>query len=375
MHHFIFPIKDTYISSGSNHIDGESYKDKNYGQDEILELKKEFWNQEFDYQTRVLLQFPLTALSQSLVNGEITNPRYYLRLYEAEGNSDLSTTYTLTAHPLSSSWDEGTGRDFHQPKTTNGVSWENRNYFPGSSAVTWKSSWEGADGGYYRTGSGYESSQSFSNEAPDVNMDVTTVVENWIGAPRILNKMTNNGFLLRFSGSQETDSSTSGILKFFSSNTNTIYAPRLEVRWDDHLPATGSNTGSLSELDLTGTQTNYVYAKNLRASYRDNEKVKFRFGCRPQYVQKSFATSVQTMSGSFIGEGSGSYSIIDLGTNETVVPFSNYTSMSCDTTSPYFIQWMDGFYPDRYYKILIKLKHNDGQEVIYDNNFEFKVVR
>jgi len=36
---------------------------------------------------------------------------------------------------------------------------------------------------------------------------------------------------------------------------------------------------------------------------------------------------------------------------------------------------MDGFYPDRHYKILIKLKHNDGQEVIYDNNYEFKVVR
>ena len=116
-------------------------------------------------------------------------------------------------------------------------------------------------------------------------------------------------------------------------------------------------------------------AKNLRDKYRENEKVKFRFGCRLQYLQKTFSTSVQTTTGSFIPNGSGSYSIIDMGTNEAVVPFSPHTSMSCDATSNYFIQWLNGFYPDRYYKILIKLKNDDGQEIIHDNNFEFKVVR
>ena len=44
MHYFIYANKDTWISSGSNHIDGTSYKDANFGQDEILEAKKEFWN-------------------------------------------------------------------------------------------------------------------------------------------------------------------------------------------------------------------------------------------------------------------------------------------------------------------------------------------
>ena len=49
--------------------------------------------------------------------------------------------------------------------------------------------------------------------------------------------------------------------------------------------------------------------------------------------------------------------------------------MSCDATSPYFIQWMNGFAPDRVYKILLKLKTNDGQEQIFDDNFEFIVRR
>ena len=42
MHHFILATSDSWISSGSSHVDGESYRDKNYGQDEILEFKKEF---------------------------------------------------------------------------------------------------------------------------------------------------------------------------------------------------------------------------------------------------------------------------------------------------------------------------------------------
>ena len=44
MHHFIFPTKDSWISSGSSHIDGTSYKNQNSGKDDILELKKEYWN-------------------------------------------------------------------------------------------------------------------------------------------------------------------------------------------------------------------------------------------------------------------------------------------------------------------------------------------
>ena len=82
-----------------------------------------------------------------------------------------------------------------------------------------------------------------------------------------------------------------------------------------------------------------------------------------------------SLTGSFIAEGSGSYSIIDTATGETVVPFSAYTSMSIDTTSNYFIQYMNGFHPDRVYRILYKLKYNDGQEIIYDEDFDFKIKR
>ena len=49
MHHFIYSTKDSWISSGSNHTTGVTETDQNYGQDSIIELKKNFWNLSFDY--------------------------------------------------------------------------------------------------------------------------------------------------------------------------------------------------------------------------------------------------------------------------------------------------------------------------------------
>ena len=57
MHKYFFTTKDAFINSGSNEITGDDFKDKNTGQDEILELKKVFFDRTFSHPTRVLLQF------------------------------------------------------------------------------------------------------------------------------------------------------------------------------------------------------------------------------------------------------------------------------------------------------------------------------
>ena len=374
MHHFIFSTKDAWISSGSSHIDGTSFKDQNFGQDPILEVKKEFWNKSFDYQTRALIDFAGTEfnnMSSSVANGTITKPKFYLKMYEANGNTDLTTTYTLAAQALSQSWDEGVGKFGDNPKTTNGVSWDYRDYFPGATATSWSNASNAQTyGGAVYSPPVSQSEQSFSNESPDVEMDISDMVNGWISG-----SLSNHGLLLSFSGSQETDDQTFGQLKFFSTQTHTIFQPRIEVRWDDHLPCTGSNTGSMTELTMSGQADNYLYAKHMKESYKETEKVKFRIGARKRYIQKSFSTSLQTISGSYIPEGSGSYSIIDVATGESIVPFSDYTKLSCDAESNYFIQWLNGFAPDRVYKILYKIKYDDGQEQIHDDDYEFIVRR
>ena len=377
MHHFIFPTQDTWVSSGSSTTTGESFKDQNFGKDQILEVKKEFFNSSFNYQTRALVNFTgteFTAMSQSIVDGKITSPQFFLKMFEAEGNSEIATDYTLAFQPISQSWTEGNGKFGDNPKNTNGCSWENRSNPIGGTEVTWSN----ADGtnnygvSILNQGTTHSSHsvQTFSNQSPDVDVDITKMVNMWLQGQE-----DNQGMLIRFSGSQETDSTTFGHLKFFSTDTHTIFQPRLEVRWDDHLPCTGSNTGSLTELTMSGLADNYLYMRGLRESYKEGERVKFRVGARKRYIQKTFSTSVQTVTGSFIPESSGSYAIKDIATDEYIVPFSGYTSMSCDLESSYFTQWLDGFYPDRVYKIQLKLKYDDGQEQIFDDDFEFVIRR
>jgi|2_EtaG_2_1085320.scaffolds.fasta_scaffold18324_2 hypothetical protein len=399
MHHFIYPTKTTWISSGSRKTDGKALTEQNFGKDEILELKKEFYNLSFDYPTRVMLQFDLTSVSESINSGEIPSPslsgsvgepytgsKFYLKLYEAEGNQEQSSDYNITGNAISESWDEGRGKFGANPQVKDGVSWNFRKFPVGGSGISWATS-----GSSFISQSGFDVSQSFSSSKPDIEMDITRIARAWLSgsipisgssgstafdmSSPVSGGIANNGILLSFSGSQETDTETFGQLKFFSRNTNTIYSPKLEVRWDDHVIATGSATGSLLQITSSGLADNYIYQIRNKGSYKEDEKIKFRFGVRKRYIQKSFNTSVQEVSGSFIPEGNGSYSIVDIGTGETIVPFSSYTTMSCDATSNYFNQWLTGFETDRYYKILIKVKYDDKQEHIFDNDFEFKVKR
>ena len=373
MHHFIFPSQDTWISSGSSTIDGESFKDQNFGRDQILEVKKEFYNSSFNYPTRALVNFSgteFTELSKSVSDGTIaSDAKYYLRLFEAEGNAELNdTSYRLAIQPISQSWKEGSGKFSDNPKNTDGCSWENRTNPIGGTATAW------ADAGVtVLTVSA--SAQNFENESPDINVEVTNMVNMWLES-----REENYGMLIRFNSTQETDSTHFGHLKFFSRNTHTIYSPKLEIRWDDHLPCTGSNTGSLTELTSSGLADNFLYMKGLREEYKVGERVKFRIGARKRYIQKTFTNSVQNVTGSFIPESSGSYAIKDVATDEFIVPFedfqgTSYTKLSCDSDSNYFIQYLDGFYPDRVYKILLKLKYDDGQEQVFDDDFEFVVKR
>ena len=372
MHHFIFPSKDSWISSGSSTITGETFTDTNFGRDQILEIKKFFYNSSFHHQTRALIQFSgteFTELSKSVADETIRNPKYYLRLYEAEGNAELTEEYKLAFQPISQSWVEGTGKFGDNPKNTNGVSFENRSNPIGGTEISWSNA-DGTNNSDISILNVSSSVQSFSDESPDVNVEVTDMINMWLQS-----QAENYGMLIRFSGSQETDEETFGHLKFFSRNTHTIYSPKLEILWDDHKPCTGSNTGSLNELTMSGLADNFLYMRGLKESYHENDRVKFRVGARKRYIQKSFSTSVQTITGSFIPESSGSYAIQDVATGEYVVPFSGYTSMSCDVEGPYFTQWLDGFYPDRAYKILLKIKYDDGQQQIFDDGFEFTIRR
>tara|TARA_R100001129_G_scaffold152360_1_gene114796 strand:- start:164 stop:850 length:687 start_codon:yes stop_codon:yes gene_type:complete len=218
-------------------------------------------------------------------------------------------------------------------------------------------------GGTWITGSGYEASQSFSNEAPDIRMNVTDIVEKWRA-----NSITNNGFMVKRPYTDEISGENLGSLKFFGRETHTIYVPRLEVCWDDK-----TSTGTKS---VISSDTYVPYIKNIKSEYRTTEIAKFRVGVRPEFPTRSYSTASFYLTGERLPVSS-SYSILDSVTNETVIPFTNVfsdskTKISDDSNGSFFKLRMDSFMPERYYKIMLKCERADDVQTFDD--FYFKVV-
>ena len=121
MFYSIFPEKDATLYEISS--------SQNTGLDEILELKNTqatAAGATVPYNSRILLKFDVTAVSQSIVDGDInSNAKFYLRLYTTKAE-ELPLSYSLETFPVSQSWEMGTGRYYNFPKTTEGTSWKYR---------------------------------------------------------------------------------------------------------------------------------------------------------------------------------------------------------------------------------------------------------
>ena len=173
----------------------------------------------------------------------------------------------------------------------------------------------------------------------------------------------------------ESSSTRLGNLKFFSTDTHTIYPPKLEVEWDD----SNWNTGSLSALSSTDLERLKVYFKNLRTEYKEGSIVKFRLVGRELYPTTAFSTTPSELSVKYLPSGSIFYSVRDAETEEVIVPFGTGSKISCDTTGNFFNLWLDGFQAERNYRFLVKVVSGSGttdeQINFYDDNYEFRVVR
>jgi len=388
MHYFIYPESDTTLYSASGSM--------NTGLDEILEIRKDVDDSGVKTKvSRILMKFDLAYISSSIVRGLITNPKYYLNLYDANP-TDLSISQSLWAYPVSQSWDVGEGFRFDNPGTTEGASW---NYRTSADTADWwleaSASLSGsvAQGGTFHTN--VYGSQSFSYGSQDMRMDVTPIINKWLDGT-----YANEGFIIKRSGSlgngaaeadafisgsgEEGNKKKYGNFSFFSRQTNTIYPPKLEVEWFD----TKWSTGSLSALDSDELDDLVFYMKNMRDSYKEKSKIKFRVSGRGRYPTKSYSNTSSTYltskylpSGSVenIGGDGVYYSIIDDDTADVIVPFGTGSLVSCDSKGNYFNVWLDAFQAERFYKFEFKVVSGSGtsEETIqyFDDNFTFKVVR
>ena len=385
MHYFIFPDIDTTLYQASS--------SKNTGLDEILEVQKNMKSDGTNIKvSRILIKFDLSYISQSIVRGQIVNPKFYLNMYDANP-TDLSYSQSLWAWPVSQSWVEGEGFDMDNPTTTQGASWayktgiEEEDFWnPASSSFTNEQGGTWHDEVY--------ASQSFFWSTGDMRMDVTPIVNKWLDKT-----YTNEGFIVRRSGSikvtdngvtvrsgsgEEGNTDHLGNFKFFSRQTNTIYPPKLEVEWFD----TKWSTGSLESLSSTDIEDLQFYMKSLRPEYKEKSRVRFRVVGRERYPAKSYSnTSSEYLTVKYLPSGSIDriggdgvyYSVVDDQTGDVIIPFGTGSLVSCDSTGNYFNLWLDGLQAERYYKFEFKVvsgSNTDEETVQYfDDDFSFKVVR
>ena len=70
------------------------------------------------------------------------------------------------------------------------------------------------------------------------------------------------------------------------------------------------------------------------------------------------------------------YSILDSVTDETIIPFdTSATKIAGDISGSFFKLRMDSFMPERYYKIMLKINRDGGDEIQTFDDFYFKVAK
>jgi hypothetical protein len=245
-----------------------------------------------------------------------------------------------------------------------GSRWFNNGSFPtGTTGSYVSSSSATAGGGLWYTSSLYAASQSFTQiTSKDIELKVTNAV-----SASYINIISNYGFILKHSSSIEFTSQSKFETKYFSGNTHTIYPPCLEIRWND-----ARYTGSIA---IVSSSLFVATLGNNKNEYQQDSVQRFRVNVRDQYPTRRFQTTSLYLDNKALPTSSY-WSIKDLDTEEIVVDYdTNYTKISYDASGSYFDVYMNGLEPERYYKLLFKTVLADGETVISDNNYYFKVIR
>lgn len=371
----IFPEKDNTLYS--------MYPSMNTGVDPISQVSN--LNLAVSSQpsvARTLIQFDTDEI-ENIIDNKVTGTfDVYLKSYiaTAQGINEDGDIYIF---PVSESWNNGTGTYLDQPITSDGSCWDSpilgggTRWGTGDNIITTSSyntlyAVQGG-GNWYISSSAisslpqikYPYSQSFGMRSEkDLSIKVTETVHDWYSG-----SIVNSGFILKWEDVIEFSPNTQiqPTLQYYSIDTNTIYPPQLEFRWDDYLYNTSSTINTLSGSNL------YVNLDENPGVFYSESINRFRLNIREEYPRRVFQTSSIYTTQHYLPTSSY-YAIKDLDTNEFVIDFdTTYTKISADESSNYFDVYMNGLEPERYYKILIQVDNGSSTQV-YDNNYYFKVI-
>lgn len=333
---------------------------QNTGLDNILEVSKVYYGTVKDI-SRSLLKFDTTHLSASISSGAVTMSAATLILRETQ-SEELPLDYTITAYPVSQSWEMGNGQRY-DAISTQGTTWY---YREGDSKQPWLSgsfttqstgSANGYGGVWYTTPN---TSQIFSYQSADIQMDMLPLMNAWVTG-----SMPNDGFILKHSSTAEENTVDYGILKFFSKETHTIYQPKIQIAWDDQR----YNTGSLTVLSTTDIK---IGVTNLKSEYHVGTTPVLKVFGRELYPLKTYGTTFEYDTVSALPIETY-YQVRDYINDEIIVPFSDYSKVSCGVSGSYFKLNLSNWEVGLTYKIEF-MTVIDDDTIYVDNNLTFKLI-
>ena len=228
-----------------------------YGQSTSTSLEK----------TRILTQWNITDIQTDRTAETIPasgSVDFYLHLYNTPHAFTLPREFTLVVHAVSRSWDEGRGLDMEEYSDEGYANW-----IVASSGNSGLTNWT-TEGGDYHTGAYVAGStlpfysQEFPLGTEDLEINITSLVEEWLGAGAAP-ALQNYGVGVFLTSSQEDGSQERSFYtkKFFARGTEFFYKrPIIEARWDSAKKDDAGNFYLSSSLADATDNLNTLYLYN-----------------------------------------------------------------------------------------------------------------
>tara|TARA_B100002019_G_C21274031_1_gene604097 strand:- start:1058 stop:2248 length:1191 start_codon:yes stop_codon:yes gene_type:complete len=395
MINFIYPTESCTLYS---HFDV-----LNTGADEILEIASEFTPKSGPMISRSLLLFS----NEDVFSNYTPSNKYYLNLRTVQ-SIELSEEVSIEVFPVSESWESGRGRFADKEVLYPGASWS----FKNQSREHWQSNtnseYDSGGGSWFHkykdrdsnTETDIDISQLLNKNTSDIRVDITNIVGFWNAST-----IQNNGLIVKF---RNDEKQRCGNIKFFSSNTNTIYRPFIEIGTNDfifdpfkseahdriELESGSLDSGSLDSgsLDSGSIDDHYsdtnkklsenlkeienkdiiLFVKDVNENYSKANTEKIRVGLREKFPVKKFENRMRYSSENITNEDIY-FSVIDAETEETIVNFSEFTKISCDSEGHYFMFNFNCLSRGRLYKFILKLESGSISKK-FDDNRTFMIV-
>ena len=224
--------------------------------------------------SRMLINFPVSDIATDRTNNVVPasgNVSFYLRAFNATTPFTLPRDFTLTiaavsgaaensGEPITFNWQEGNGIDMENytdvTRDGTGANWINMGSSSTEGVVKWGNDGGPSVGGVYYSDASSSFTQTFDDGSEDLEVDITTLVEQWLdwptgsssgnqlgGKPRygvgVHLTSSQEVFIATADASTNAPANTDGARRsyytkhFFARSSEFFYRrPYIEARWD-----------------------------------------------------------------------------------------------------------------------------------------------